>query len=704
MIFVVDANLNPSDAKGIVQAVEQVLLDLLHDNQDDKNDDDDDGKVPHPKIQIGLIVFDQAVALYQLGIAGVACADIYTADDDDDEARQEAMESRAYLQSVSSQADLESLSQCLSAVFGVDVDVEEGGDSARGTGSSRVEWLRQKKEARQRQEQLQQQGGGGAATMELPKESPWIRKRTAIQSTKSQRRCTGEALQCAMDLASVRESRTSRLLLFTNGCPNIGDGTVVAEQGEVALPKPLPKMSSTKSKKKYKHDVVDRSQMSKAIQYYDTLATLAAEIGIAVDVFCAGAMELGLPAYQAMVEPSGGYVLPHSTFDSRQLVHNLTYCLKYTYVSRTISEIPVGRAADTDKPKTGLARFFGRKAPPDDDSLGKNAPECIVDIRTDSFVDPTHLVGPGELVVTPSKTSGSSRLMRNERAAFAEGSKLAASKGLETKDCPSGEALDLSLTRIRLTRFDPLTTLAVIVQVNDTMVPEEDDHAFFQTTARFFARDGKTMITRVCTHRFPVAESVGDYVKHADDQVVSVLLAKSAVYRSLYGREETEDTKDKVVAGDPETLEQLAYDAQLDLDATIQRISGAFRLLGLEENTKMLDLESGREEKKDASSPSSLDFAFPPQLSEGLRRLYHLRRGALISPGPMRSMDDRAEARQLFLRFSLEDCVGMMAPNLWSTGNLENSLSSSMGSMAPFPAETMALWDAVSVGAISLSS
>lgn len=142
---------------------------------------------------------------------------------------------------------------------------------------------------------------------------------------------------------------------------------------------------------------------------------------------------------------------------------------------------------------------------------------------------------------------------------------------------------------------------------------------------------------------------------------------------------------------------QLAYDSQLDLDCTVQRISGAFRLLGLEENTRKLDLESGREEKKDSSSPSSLDFAFPPQLSEGLKRLYHLRRGALISPGPMRSMDDRAEMRHLFLRFPLEDCVGMMAPKLWSTGNLEKVRSaSSMGAMHPFPAETMALWDAVS--------
>lgn len=92
---------------------------------------------------------------------------------------------------------------------------------------------------------------------------------------------------------------------------------------------------------------------------------------------------------------------------------------------------------------------------------------------------------------------------------------------------------------------------------------------------------------------------------------------------------------------------------------------------------------------------SSLDFAFPPQLKDTLSRLYHLRRGPLISPGPMRSMDDRAEIRGLFLRFPLEDCIQMMAPSMWSTGVLAG-ISSAWNVMDPFPAETLALWDSVS--------
>lgn len=51
----------------------------------------------------------------------------------------------------------------------------------------------------------------------------------------------------------------------------------------------------------------------------------------------------------------------------------------------------------------------------------------------------------------------------------------------------------------------------------------------------------------------------------------------------MYGRELV--SQDQVVlAPGEEQLEQLAYEAQRDLDATIQRISGAFRLLRLEKS------------------------------------------------------------------------------------------------------------------------
>ena len=89
---------------------------------------------------------------------------------------------------------------------------------------------------------------------------------------------------------------------------------------------------------------------------------------------------------------------------------------------------------------------------------------------------------------------------------------------------------------------------------------------------------------------------------------------------------------------------------------------------------------------------SSLDFAFPPELAAALRRLFHLRRGPLLSIGPIQSTDDRAEVRSLFLRLPLEDCLNMMAPAVWSSG----SVYSTPG-REPVPAETLSLWDHVSV-------
>ena len=668
MMLVIDRNLDASDGLGIIQALKKVLLNVGKD---------------HPVIQLGLVVFDQAVAVYHLGRTDgdIASADIYPVQENqDDEARMKAMETHPYLQTIKSAADLDSVSRCLSVVFSSGKKSANGSKSMGkvGGGPSRMQLLKERKEARLMKNAVTPTG--------LTKVSPWVQASTAP----SPKRCTGEALECAMDIASLRNCRTSRILLFTNGCPNMGEGSVVAEKSAKKNSK-LPQ-----GKKNKRHSSVDDVQIAAAIHYYDSLASLAKEEGIAIDVICAGWMELGLPAYQALVAPSGGYVVPQSSLDTRHLVQNLEFLLKHTFVSRTKIDMPPNKDV-AHPPKKGLARFFRREATPSEETLSAEVSECVVDVRTDSFVVATHLVGPGELLDASAKTGRSSHVLKNEKTAFAEGLKLAATKDVATKDYPSAEALELSMTRIRIPRVDPLATISVVVQLNDTMEPEEDKFAFFQLTARSISRDGKMMITRVSTHRLPVADSISDYVNNVDDEVVSVLLAKNAVYRSVHGREETEDTKDKVVAGDPATLDRLAYEAQLDLDATIQRISGAFRLLGLEEKTKKMDLDGGPDQKKEVSvPPSSLELAFPPQLSGCLHRLYHLRRGALISPGPLRSVDDRADVRQLFLRFTLEDCLGMMAPKLWSTGYVENSRdASNMTSMTPFPAETMALWDAV---------
>lgn len=96
-----------------------------------------------------------------------------------------------------------------------------------------------------------------------------------------------------------------------------------------------------------------------------------------------------------------------------------------------------------------------------------------------------------------------------------------------------------------------------------------------------------------------------------------------------------------------------------------------------------------------ASPFSSLDFAFPPELADALHRLFHLRRGALLSPGPLQSADDRAEMRSLFLRLPLDDCLCIMAPSLWSAEMQVRNGDMSLN-LEPIPSDTLTLWDNVS--------
>mmetsp|Transcript_31582 Transcript_31582/g.76274 ORF Transcript_31582/g.76274 Transcript_31582/m.76274 type:complete len:1031 (+) Transcript_31582:58-3150(+) len=625
LVLVVDTNLTGNDGRGILNAVEEFVKVIERDFED------------YPRTRIGLVVFDQVVCMYQLGLLGIASADVYTPiDPDDDEAlvaRKKSMEERAYLHEVQSLEDLDSLIQCLSATFGVPVDEKE--QQGEEPPESRMEMLKRKKEDRLRKEKK-----GKEEKASSSKASPWI-KRRENSKTKHPKRCVGEAIQCAIDLTVVghpEPSRTSQILLFTNGCPNVGGGSVVADENK------------ENEGPAHAHDLVDIEKLQKAIDYFDTTASFALDTGVGIDVFCSGVTELAIPAYQALVEPSGGYVMSHTSLASKQLKQNFNWVLQNTYTSRS-------PAVDSDDTTTNDSQMF-------------------LDIRTDSFMTPSTLNGPGELIAEDAD------MLETERKGYEEGVELAVEEGFETKDLPLADALDVSMTRIKLGRVDPLSTISVLLELNETFEEENDTHCFFQFISRHVDRKGQRFITRVYTYRFPVAKDTTDFIENANSDVVAVVLAKTAVYRTLHGREETEEVRDKVTAGDTETLEKLANETQLDIDATVQRISGSFRLLGLEKKGK------GKKPK----SSSSLDSAFPPNLNGALRLLYHLRRGPLISPGPMRSMDDRAALRGFFLRFPLEDCLSMMAPQLFSTGYIEGE-EYIAEELLDLPAETLSLWD-----------
>lgn len=172
-------------------------------------------------------------------------------------------------------------------------------------------------------------------------------------------------------------------------------------------------------------------------------------------------------------------------------------------------------------------------------------------------------------------------LLPNENTAFSTGASLAAKHGANTNDLPSRD-IEKILTRLRLGRYDPLTTLSVMLQVNDD-IQYDDRYAFCQLIVRYVNVAGEKLVTKVYTHRLPVALSGNDFLDGMDEEVVPIVLGKEAVFRAVVGREEEESIE--VLVSDTDQTEILAMEAQKDLDNTIHRISGAFRLVGLEEGS-----------------------------------------------------------------------------------------------------------------------
>lgn len=85
----------------------------------------------------------------------------------------------------------------------------------------------------------------------------------------------------------------------------------------------------------------------------------------------------------------------------------------------------------------------------------------------------------------------------------------------------------------------------------------------------------------------------------------------------------------------------------------------------------------GEEEDDRGGLEGPEDLVFPKELGGLPRQLFHLRRGPLLGP-LLQNSDDPLCLRHLFLRGTLEDCLRMMAPEMFSLKvcGLEGSLVS----------------------------
>jgi hypothetical protein len=295
------------------------------------------------RTRVGLIVYGRGVTVYQLGVSsGMAVGDVFPSHRG--LADESILLSRPNLVDADSNHHLHGLMRCLSSVYGIVLEdaTDTASDGSNHVGEnrdkplSRLEMLKRRKEQRILKQQQQQ----SQTNPVVPATSPWERRKEQLKAAKPAYRCAGEALQVAIDLASAATSAgngadpaartTSRILLFTNGCPNVGDGSVVssaAGEGAGGIGRSPPTVPRRKA------DVVDPMHLQRAVEFFGVLGKAASEMGVAVDAFCCGALELALPAYHAIVEPSSGYVLSSPTFADSQFPANLRHVLHHTYVS-----------------------------------------------------------------------------------------------------------------------------------------------------------------------------------------------------------------------------------------------------------------------------------------------------------------------------------------------------------------------------------
>jgi len=707
-VFVLDGNIPPAEIRSALRTIRSLF----------EGHDGAHGNNKHATV--GLIVYAKTVSIYQLGLsAGMASADIYSvpqsatvADGVFEQAvEQDDIDGRSYLESVSS-GGLDALERCSDAFFDFDADVEEGGMggagvlasaaaaplSNSGAPSSRREFLKKRREERLRREALVANGGlavqgqhsSTSTRSSVPKRATSRQMRRKRRLDREQWRCTGTAVQLAINIilaaddnvdstssgeSSLSKQSTGRIILFTNGCPNHGPGSVASplisstdgsnnsSVSSAASSTTGNRKGSPRQQRRRAGDVVDPVALAEASEYYHLLGKDAFEAGIGIDIFCSGATSLGVPALQALVGPSDGYTVIHESLSLDAFSSNFRHVMTKTHMSR----------AREDRDHDGLLNAR-------DESALNKLNGVILDVRTSCFVTPTSIVGPGEVEYDDDRG-----VLPSERLIFAKGSQCAAALGLTTNNLPSADMLALTLTRLRIGRYDPSMTHTLMAQVNDDIhdiqhLGYTNNHAMFQIIARY-TPDCNSLVTRIFTHRLPISQTAHEFVDGIQDEIVSLVLGREAIFRSIVGRGATGD--EEITAVDRNRDEKLTEDARKDVFATIHRISSAFRLLGIRPDTMSTSNER--------SPSSSLDFAFPPQLAQGLRLLYNLKRGPMLGIGPLLSTDDRAVARSLFMRLPLDDCLLLMAPTVWSCRADSDALRNPV--LEPVPPVTLSCWD-----------
>ncbi len=345
-IIILDGNLSPNEVTSIMSNLSSLF-------SNDKSQ------------MIGLIIYTSFVNVYQIGIQGVASADIYPIDyDDGDDFEENEYEDS----NIGNVLDLEDdrmylglgswdqLQFCASTYFGLDVSKEVNGQSnvnisqedqqsksvstldnktKNKVTSSRRDMLRQKREARMKNERKMNNFCHDLDECTPEQSAEFLKQLQSKKKVKRKRRCTGEAVACGLSLASSVEERSSaRLLIFTNGCPNFGKGNMTQHFSNNTL----------------QNGNMNIEDMQKASLYFDSIGTESVDNGVTIDVFCGdnNTALIGSQVLLSLVRPSAGYLLSYSSFLEDRFKSDLEYIVNSTRISWTKNQ-------DIDSVRLGMA-------------------------------------------------------------------------------------------------------------------------------------------------------------------------------------------------------------------------------------------------------------------------------------------------------------------------------------------------------------
>ena len=439
---------------------------------------------------VGLVIFSKMIHVYQIGLKGIASADIYSPTLDPIDTGDE-MADRMYF------GCMDEADYCVDAFFGTS-SFTLATSSDNKSALSRKEILKMKRENRLRNQTINNDSGFDAfdpsQTAELLKE---VRKANEHTSHRDLKRCTLEAVLYAVHLIRTAEFKSGRVLLFTNGCCNIGQGSIAVDEDSF-------------DHSNRHGDTVDVEKMAIAAEQMRSLGSDAFKDGIGIDVFCSGNSFLGAQAFLGLVKSSSGYVLSHSSFEDTAFQRNVSYVCNETQMSQAKSSSSHSNSDESIQSMASPHRMNMLNG-------------VIMDVRMSSHVVPKLMHGPG-IVIHDAQCP-----LPNERATFASCSAVAATKGLQTSNLPCLKTIDKVLTQIKMGRLDATSSISVILQAEKSI--PENSFVYFQFVTRYIEKND--LVTRISTHRLSVSNNAIDFMQSLNIQLTSCILGKEAAFRSM---------------------------------------------------------------------------------------------------------------------------------------------------------------------------